>query len=149
MHGIGIFLATQPRCGETVADLNTVDRIDAHASRRQFAVELGVKRRAPAGRNAGRDTFDHSAQRRTILACAIDQLLPTAGSLRIGTEAPIIANLSRLDIAEVDGVAPDFRPISNNLTFGDEQSSQSARRQATGRVPRALPSPAPNIPTAH
>src|SRR3546814_8023828 len=71
--GIGMFLATQPRCGEAVADLNTLDRIDAHASRRQYAVELGVKRRAPAGRNAGRDTFDHSAQRRTILACAIDQ----------------------------------------------------------------------------
>src|SRR3546814_5701939 len=89
MHGIGIFLATQPRCGETVADLNTLDRIAAHASRRQFAVELGVKRRAPAGRNAGRDTFDHSAQRRTILASAIDPLLPTAGSLRIGTEERI------------------------------------------------------------
>src|SRR3546814_1165803 len=103
-HGIGIFLATQPRCGETVADLNTLDRIDAHASRRQFAVELGVKRRAPAGRNAGRNTFGHSAQRRTILACAIDQLLPTAGSLRIGTEERIIANLRRIEIAEVDGV---------------------------------------------
>src|SRR3546814_16744811 len=126
MNGIVISLATQPRCVETGADLNTLDRIDAHASRRQFAVELGVKRRALAGRNAGRDTFDHSAQRRTILACAIDQLLPTAGSLRIGTEERIIDNLRRVEIAEVDGVAADFRPIGKTNTFGNDQSRSCA-----------------------
>src|SRR3546814_5121171 len=98
--------------------------MDAHASRRQFAVELGVKRRAPAGRNAGRDTFDHSAQRRTILACAIDQLLPTAGSLRIGTEERIIANLRRVEIAEVDGVAADFRHIGKNIHRSEEHTSE-------------------------
>src|SRR3546814_13311028 len=106
MHGIGIFLATQPRCGETVADLNTLDRIDAHASRRQFAVELGVKRRAPAGPNAGRDTFDHSAQRRTTLACALDQLLPTAGSLRLGPAERHISHPRRDKSSEVKRPTP-------------------------------------------
>src|SRR3546814_20918977 len=86
MHGIGIFLATQPRCGETVADLNTLDRIDAHASRRQFAVVLGVKRRAPAGRNAGRGTLDPRAPRPTILPCTTDQLPPPAGRDRKSDE---------------------------------------------------------------
>src|SRR3546814_11641059 len=91
--------------------------MDAHASRRQFAVELGVKRRAPAGRNAGRDTFDHIAQRRTILAWAIDQLLPTAGSLRIGTDERIIANPRRIQISTVAGIAAVFRPTGKTIHF--------------------------------
>ena len=60
---IGIVLAAQPRRGEAGADLDALDRVDRHERRGELGVELGVDRRAPAGRHAGRDAFDDRAER--------------------------------------------------------------------------------------
>jgi DNA-binding CsgD family transcriptional regulator len=51
-HLVGILLARQFGRAKTGADLDALDRVDAHHRRRQFAVELGVDRRAEAGRHA-------------------------------------------------------------------------------------------------
>src|SRR3546814_19562805 len=54
-HRVGILLAAQAGGGETVADLHALDRVDAHHRGGEFAVELGIEGRAPAGRNAAGD----------------------------------------------------------------------------------------------
>ncbi len=72
-HRIGILLAAQPRRGEAVADLDALDRVDAHHRGGQIGVELGIDRRAPACRDAGGDAFHHRAERRSGLARLVDQ----------------------------------------------------------------------------
>ena len=49
-HRIGIGLAGQPRRREAVANLDPLDRIDAHHRRGEFAVELRIERSTPPRR---------------------------------------------------------------------------------------------------
>ena len=94
-HRVGILLAAQPRRGEAVADLDALDRVDRHHRRGEVGVELGVDRRAPAGGNAGRDAFDHRAERGAGLARLVDQLLPARRRRGVGAEEGIGVDLPR------------------------------------------------------
>src|SRR3546814_14727906 len=82
-HRIGIVLAACPRCGEAVADLDALHRIDRHAGGGELAVELRVDGGAPARRNAIGDTFDHGADRGTALAHILYPSLPPQGGARV------------------------------------------------------------------
>ena len=61
-HRVGILAAGPPRRAEAGADLDAFDRVDRHDRRGQLGVELGIDRRAPAGRHAGRYAFDDRRQ---------------------------------------------------------------------------------------
>ncbi len=67
--------AAAPKPG---ADLDALDRVDAHHRRGEVGIELGVERRAPSGGHALGDAFDDRAQRRTGLARARRASSPTA-----------------------------------------------------------------------
>ncbi len=49
--------------GEAVADLDALDRIDAHQRGGEIGVELAVDRRAQPGRHALGHDLDHGADR--------------------------------------------------------------------------------------
>ena len=62
-HLVAIFLAGQLRRGETLADLDALDGIDAHQRRGEVGVELAVNRRAETRRHTFRDNFEHGTDR--------------------------------------------------------------------------------------
>ena len=67
--------AAQPREREAVADLDALDRLDAHQRRGEPRVEAVVlaRVRAEARRNAGRAHLDDAAERVAILARRVDR----------------------------------------------------------------------------
>src|SRR5471032_2746092 len=62
-HFVGVFLPRQLSGPKTGANLDALDRIDAHQRAGDFAVQLAVDRRAPAGRRPFGDNLDHRADR--------------------------------------------------------------------------------------
>ena len=65
---VGVLRAGQRRRSEAGADLDALDRVDRHHQPGEVAVELGVDRRAEAGRDAVGDELDHGADRVAGLA---------------------------------------------------------------------------------
>ena len=71
-HLVGILFAGDARRLEAVADLDALDGVDRHQAGGDVLVELGVDRRAEAGRNALGDDLDHRADRGARLADAVE-----------------------------------------------------------------------------
>ncbi len=135
-HRIGILFAAQAGGGKTIANLDALDRIDAHHRTRQFAVELGIKRRAPAGRHARGDAFDHGTQRGAIEARRIDQLFPPHSGLRVRAEEGVLPDQRRIEMRIVYRVAANGADIGENIHFGDDRARHRARRHPACGFPR-------------
>src|SRR5207237_5602962 len=69
--------------GETVADLHTLDGLDAHQGLREPAVELaiGLHVRSESRRRAERKHLEHAAERVATLPRAVDLLDHAGGGL--------------------------------------------------------------------
>ena len=61
---VGVLLAGQFGRRKARADLDALHRVDRHQRAGDLGIELGVDRRAPAGRNILGDDFDHGADGR-------------------------------------------------------------------------------------
>jgi len=104
-HRIGLGFAGQPRRGEDVAYLDTLDGIDTHHRDGQLAVELRIKRRSPARGHAFGHAFDDRAHRGAGLARVIDDRLPSPGRGGVGTEKWILIDRRIVVHRTIDGVA--------------------------------------------
>src|SRR5258707_1897290 len=85
-HLVGVLLAGERGRAHARADLDALDRIDAHDGSGEIAVELAVDRRAEAGRHAFRHHLDDGADGRAALADTVEKGLEEFGLLRVRPE---------------------------------------------------------------
>src|SRR5262249_53433558 len=111
-HFVGILFAAQRRGGKAGADLDTLDRVDAHQCGGESAIELAVGRSAEAGRNALRFDFADGAARRAAFADIVEIAFKELGLRRIRTEEWIALDL----------VPIPTRPLDPVLTHLDERA---------------------------
>jgi hypothetical protein len=143
-HRIGVLLAGQARGGEAIADLDALDRVDAHHRGGQIGIELAIERRAPAGRNAGGDAFDHRAERGAGLAAPRRPASPSAWRPpHRGRRTGCCRSRPRRTLAAVDRIAADLADIAGDRHFRDHQPRHRARRHPRrGLARRAAPAAA-------
>ena len=114
------------RCREPFADLNALDRVDAHTGRRQLGIKLGINWCAPACRNTGSNAFDDRPE--TV----------AAGSRLVehGFPAALVALAANLDHA------------GGNVNFRDHQARHCTAGDARGRFAGRSPAAATRIAKA-
>ena len=133
-HLVGIVLAAHRRGGKAVADLDALDRVDAHQRAGQIAVELGVDRRAEARRHAFGHDLDHRAEGRAGLAHAVEIVLEELGLLGVRAEERIVADLVPVPARAVDLV----RAHLHQRAAHDQARHDLARDGAGGDARRGL-----------
>ena len=101
-HLVGIVLAAHRRGGKAVADLDALDRVDAHQRAGEIAVELGIDRRAETRRHAFGHHLDHRAAGRARLAHAVEIFLEEFRLLGVGAEERIVADLVPVPARAID-----------------------------------------------
>src|SRR5687767_8157357 len=140
-HLVGVLFASQRRGGEAGADLDALDRVDAHHGRGEVGIELAVERRAEPDRHAGGRHLDHRADRGTGLARAVQQRFPLRHHFRVrAPEAvalglgPVPAGARGADAADLDQGAADLHRLVHQVR--QHLARDRARRDARGGLAR-------------
>ncbi|PAV69043.1 hypothetical protein WR25_25863 [Diploscapter pachys] len=138
-HRVCILFAGQRGGGEAVPDLEALHRIDAHTGRREFAVQLGIERCAPAGRHTRRLARDDRADGRAGLARRIDDRFPAGGGGSVGTEEGVGVDLRIVECGVIDPVAADRLDPGADFDLRDHCARHRARRDPARRLARRRP----------
>ena len=101
-HLVGVLLARERGGGKARADLDALDRVDAHQRAGEIAVELAVDRRAEARRHAFGHHLDDGADRRALLAHAVEKVGEARRRLGVGTEERIVLDLGPIPARAID-----------------------------------------------
>ena len=135
--------------GETGADLDALDRVDADHGGGEIGIDLAVDRCTQPRRHAVRLHLDNSTEGGAGLAGRIECRLPVGHRLRIGAEEgvargllPVPALAVDADPADLNDRTPDRHPRAQNLL------RDCAGGHAHRRLPRAGPPAAPVIADA-
>ena len=135
-HLVGIVLAAQLGRGEAVADLDALDRVDAHQRRGELGVELGVDRRAEARRHALGDDLDHRADRGAGLAHLVEIALVEFRLNRVGAEERIVADLVPVPARAIDFVRAHLHQRAAHAHARHDLSRDGAGGDAHRRLAR-------------
>src|SRR4029453_4101826 len=91
-HLVGVLFARERRRGKARADLDALDRIDAHQPRGDILVELAIDGRSEAGGPALPHDLDDGADGRASLPYLVEIVLPNMPMFRVGAEEWIFLN---------------------------------------------------------
>ena len=130
-HLVGVFLAGQFGGAKAGADLDALDRVDAHQRRGEIGIELGVDRRAEPRRHAFGDDLDHRADRRAALADAVEIVLEERGLVLVRAEERIARDLVPVPFVAIDLVRAHLHQRAAHVHAGHDLAGDGA-----GRDPR-------------
>src|SRR5580693_3759670 len=147
-HFVAILLAGKLSGAKAGADLDALDRVDAHQRRGQIAVELAVDRRAQPRRHAVGYDFDHRADRRAGFAHAVEIIGKERGLVRIGTEERIALDFGPVPLGAIDPMRPHLHQRAVHLHPGHDFPRDGARRDPRRGLARRLPAAAAIIAQA-
>src|SRR5208337_2429168 len=147
-HLVRVLLAREFGGREAVADLDALDRIDAHQRAREFGVELAVDRRAPAGGNALGHDLDHGADRRSGLADVVEVVGEPRGRGGVRTEERIFADRVPVPVGAVDLQLAELHQCAADRHTGNRLSRDGARHDARRRLARRGAAAASVVPDA-
>src|ERR1700722_14276083 len=147
-HFVGVLFAGEfGRC-EAVADLDSLDGVDAHQRRGEFGVELAIDRRAPSCRNALGDNLDHGADRRARLAHFIEIVGETFSSRGVGREERVAAHFVPIPARPIDLQLADLHQSAANENARRHFAGDRARDDAGCGLTRRGAAAAPIIADA-
>ncbi len=135
-HLVGVLLAGERGRGEAGADLDALDRVDAHHRRGEIGVELVVDRLAQARRHAARPR-PRSPRRSTSRPCARRRdSLPRLRHLPVGAPERIVLDRVPIPVSRGrSGAGPSGRARRGSLT---PVAQDLARDRAGGDAHRGL-----------
>src|SRR5262245_27820293 len=105
---VSIFLAAHGGDGKAIADLDALDRVDAHQPFRKVGVELVVDRITQPDRNTGSHHLDHRAARAAALAHVVEIAFPALRRLAVGAPEGIVQGGVPVPLAAVDLLAAEL-----------------------------------------
>ena len=138
-HLVGVVLAGEFGGGEAVADLDALDRVDAHEGAGELRVELAVDRRAPAGRRALGDDLDHRADRRARPADGVEIVDEAPDRLGVRAEERISAHLVPAPVRPVDLELAELHERAADRDPGDDLAGDGAGGDPRGGLARRRP----------
>src|SRR6516165_6088902 len=141
-HLVGIVLTGERSCREAGADLDPLDRIDAHQRRREIGIELAIDRRPKSGRDTLCNHFDDGAHRGPALADLVKIALEQARLLGVRTEEWIALDLIPIPARAVDLVDPHLNQRGTHPHSRHDLASDSAGSYPHRGLPRGLPAAA-------
>ena len=135
-HLVGVFLAGQRGGGEAVADLDALDRVDAHQRGGDLRVELAVDRRAPTRRRALRDDFQHRPDRGARLADRVEVMDEAPDRLGVRREERIARDLVPIPMRAVDDELAHLHQRGAHLDAGNHLARDRAGGDPRGGLAR-------------
>ena len=139
-HLVGVLLAGQRGRRKAVADLDALDRIDAHQRGRELGIELAVDRRAPAGRDVFGDDLDHGADRGAALADVVEVLARTSQRCRRrARRTDFRSTCVPVPARAIDLVRPDLDQRAAHHHAGHDLARDRAGRDPRRGLARRLP----------
>src|SRR6185436_16175854 len=107
-HLVGVLLAAHRGCRKTIADLDALDRVDAHQRLGEVGVELVIDGVAQTNRHARGYDLDHCAARAAALAHIVEIALPALRRLAVGAPEGIVAGGVPVPLATVDRLGAEL-----------------------------------------